>query len=294
MTSTGDNPIRPRFHMPLIAPKPADHQVAAPDYYAEVAQQCAIGVIPTAPEPELILFPGNPPDPKGLLVTLANPDAVFQYSGQIQTPPWRTLFAMTGGFLTYIRSTSVTGLNPWLPPPFDAIDPPFAPSTPTGLLTSQWGTLVLRLWSQDVGRMQDKLDAAPACGTLYYVGVAEDSLSGPVGDVVQRLYPTSRFDAAVAKGRQPTLLRVLEKIAGAPYSSAPSYSQLVSDYAARFIAGETSLLVEGGTPIGKTILTSAGGGTGNAGQVLLWALDSSATPAFAPVTPYFWSGVSSS
>ena len=65
--------------MPVIAPAPKDYQGTAPAYYAEVAQQCATGVLPIPVEPEQILSPSTSPAPKGLQVTLANPDGVFQY-----------------------------------------------------------------------------------------------------------------------------------------------------------------------------------------------------------------------
>ena len=200
---------------------------------------------------------------------------------------------MTGGFLTYVRSTPAPGLGPWLPPPFDSIASPFVPTAPAGLATAQWGTLVLRLWAPDVAGMQRNLDAGPACGALYYVGVAEDSLAAPVAAIVHRLYPQQRFDASVAKGKAPTLRRVIEKISGTPYQTTPSYTQLVTDYVARFVAGETSLMVEGGQAIGKTVLVSPGGGSGDAGEISIWAVDTSTAPAFADVAPYFWSGGSS-
>lgn len=292
-----DAPLKTRFHMPVIAPAPKDYQGTAPAYYAEVAQQCATGALPIPVEPELIVALSASPSPKGLQVTLANPDGVFQYQSGGQgpaPPPWRTLFAMTGGFLTYVPSTVASGLGPWLPPPFDSIASPFVPTAPAGLATARWGTLVLRLWGPDVARMQRNLDAGPACGVLYYVGVAEDSLAMPVAGIVSRLFPKERFDSSAAEGKQPTLRRVLEKMAGTPYPTMPGYTQLVTDYVARFVAGETSLMVEGGQAIGKTVLVSPGGGGGVAGEISLWAVDASTAPAFADVAPYFWSGASSS
>jgi hypothetical protein len=282
-------PVRSRFFMPLIAPAPDGYAGDATAYYAEVLQQCAVSVVPVAVEPEEILSQGGSAGTKGLLVTLGDPDGVFQ-SGQggqgPAQPPWRTMFAMAGGFLTYVRSTHSAGLNAWMPPPYDAITPPFAPAAPAGLSTPLWGTFVLRLWAPDVSRMQTKLESDPACGTLFYVGVAEDSIAATIAPLIERAFPQSRFDATRAKAKKPSLQRLIEKIAGAPYTSPPSYNQSVNDLIARFLDGETSLLVEGGALIGKTVLVSSGGAS-DAGQLILWACDSSAAPAFAPAMPYF-------
>jgi hypothetical protein len=288
--------FQPRFRMPVIAPPPPDYAGDAEAYYADVEQQSGVVAAPIAIEPEEVQAAPNASPANGMKVTLSNPNGVFQYVPTgISVPapppaPWRTLFAMMGGQLRYVPSTDPAGLNAQLPPLYDSLPSPFTPQTPAGLLTSSWGTLVLRLWGADVMKMQARLDGAPACGVIYYVGVDETSLNAAVEPVVHQLFPATGFASSIAGNRTPALRLVVEEILSAPYAQPPSYAQVVADYVAQFVAGKTSLLVPGGTPIGTTVLLDPGGGAAPGGEILLWAVDSGQAPAFADINAYFGAG----
>lgn len=290
---SGDPAFVPHFSMPLISPRPSDCQLSPPDYYAEVGNQTIVTLTNSPTLPEQVL-PSGPPQDKALIVTVSNPDSVFQYAptsgGGGQTlPPWRTLFAMMGGTLSYVSAAAPGGLNPFLPPPYNALTTIVVPGPPAGLpTTTLWGTLVLRLWGADILRMQEASDTGPACSALFYVGVDEASASAAAVAALALLYPQARFDEAVAGARKPALQDVVEGIKGAPYVSPPTYAGLINDYAEAFVLGNTSVLVKGGTEIGKAVIVDPA--TAPLGRVELWAVDASPTPEFQMVSPYFWAG----
>lgn len=283
----------PLFHMPVIAPAPADYAGDAVAYYAEVAQQTAVTLTAVEVLPEQMLTPSASLQAKGLVVTLGNPDATFQYaaSSQAPAPPaWRTLFAMAGGFLRYIPSGAPGGLNPALPPPFDTLAP-VSPAAPVDLTTPAWGTLALDIWPADSRLMQEAAPQKPSLGALYYVGADEAAAAVAIKPLLAVQYPQARYDASVSAGKTPALQKAVEGIKGAAYGSAQSYATLLDDYVAEFKQGTTSVLVKGGSQIGAAILADPGGGP--IGRIEFWAMDAAQSRSFQDISDYFWAGAAS-
>jgi hypothetical protein len=297
-TSTTQAPkFVPVFAMPIIAPPPTGYSGDPATYYSKLALQTMVVPTPVEILPEQTIPPANSLEKKGLVVTVNNPANSFQPdtplpSAALPPPPFATLFALMGGDLEYRRSTDPAGLNPLLPPPFDALATPLHYPAPAGLTTAAWGTLRLRVWGTDFKLMKDSLKDTPPCGTVYYLGVDEASLEPLLKAVLNRIYPqqahldhiaaTSQLPAGEQK--KPPLRQVVETVRGMQYpggptSATPSHAILIGDYFDAFLNGNTSLLVGGGTPIAKAIEISAGL-AGSLGRVELWFLGEGPTPQF--------------
>jgi hypothetical protein len=290
----------PTFAMPVIAPPPAGYMPTVAAYYAEIAAQTL--ATPTAVEllPEQLLNPSGPFQTKGMLITVTNPDSVFQPATPIPPPPLPTLpdvlrpfgtvYAMLGGELGYRRSTDPQGLNSLLPAAFAALVPAVQYPPPADLITPAWGTLRLQVWAADALRLQEKLPGEPQCRIILYVGIDEASLKPLLEPLLKRLYPEQIFlDHIAAQSAKPAaeqkkapLREVVEAILLTPYpdlpaASLPSYATLIDAYLDAFLAGSTTLMVSGGSAIGEAIKTNAAGDppTAATGRVELWFVDES-------------------
>lgn len=286
-----DKRFVPRFHMPLIGPPPLDYPGDAGAYHADAAAQAGAAVINVPVEAELLMPPSGGIGDNAVRITLSNPDGTLQYSpnGTGPTPvlhPWRTLYALLGGVLAYAPSTSASGLNPHLPPPYNSLNPPLTPTPPAGL-AAPWGTLVLSPWGLDARRLQEKTEDGTACGAIYYIGVDEISLAPHITAAIKALFPEDRYGDSVAAGHKPALCKVVERLSSTIYAQTPPYNTLIADHLDLFLNGQAAVMVRGGTPIGKAVII---GGSNPTARIDLWAVDASPSRAFTDLTPYLWAG----
>jgi hypothetical protein len=308
MTGTTDDKDKfvPAFAMPVIAPPPDGYAADAAAYYLELASQTTVTPALVEVLPEQLLPPMNPLEKKGMLVTITNPNAIFQPSVPLTgsgdpnstlppLPTFDTLFALMGGNLIYRRATAPDGLNSLLPSQFDGITPAVQYPSPAGLLTAAWGTLVLTLWGTDFDKLQTALNDNPACLTIYYVGVDEASLAPLLKPALKQMFTEQvylDFLAAqnlleLAAQKKPVIREVDEAVRLIPYTTAPAattptYDQLINDLLAQFVNGTTSLMVKGGMPIGRAIQCDPSGmvGSQTIAQVELWFIDAGALQQF--------------
>jgi len=291
------NSFTPAFAMPLIAPPPDGYDTAT--YYSDVASQTTVTATPVEVLPEQQATTADPLEKKGMLVTVTNPDATFQSSNSgsgspssNNLQPFGTLFALMGGELRYLPSTSPEGLNPLLPSPFSEASTPIQYPPPDGLVTTAWGTLALTLWWADFNKLQTALDDNSACQTIYYVGVDEGSLAPLLKPAFERIFTQQAYSdhltaqsSLPAPDRKKAVLRdVVETVTLTPYatdpaSSTPTYDDLVDAFMAEFVKGTTSLMVKGGTPIAKAVQSAPAGGETIA-QIELWFVDAGAPQQF--------------
>jgi hypothetical protein len=298
MTDPGPPRFEPAFAMPVIAPAPAGYSGSVADYYAEMATQTLVTPTPVELLPEQLLNPAGPFQTKGVLITIANPDASFQPAVPIPPPPipflpvplpaFGILYAMLGGELQYQPSGDPGGLNPLLPAAFAQIASPIHYPPPADLITPTWGTLALRVWATDAKKIQDALPGEPACRMIYYVGVDQASLKSMLEPTVKRMYDEQAFlDYVAAQDQKPVAEQKFAPLRDAakaitlivdpdpPPSATPTYATLVDRILDAFVAGTTRLLVKGGTPIGKAIQINTPNilGPATTARVEMWFVD---------------------
>jgi hypothetical protein len=284
--------------MPVIASRPAGYAGTAADYYLEIAAQTTVtpALVQILPEQ---LLPANPLVEKGLLITITDPSASFVPAAPLAVDadapapppaPFATLFALMGGWLSYVRATPGAGLDltAMLAPPFDSITPPPEYPAPAGLdPAAQWGAFVLRLWGVDFQRLAESLPEAPACTAVYYLGVDELSARSALAPLAKLHFPLDRYDASIAANEKPVLQDVMEEVKGQAYTgAAPSHADLIDDYLDALLDGATNLLVQGGSAIGEAVqVPDPGAPSQSIGRVELWFLDDSSPPNFIDPTP---------
>jgi hypothetical protein len=288
--------------MPVVGPPPAGYSGTVPSYYAAVATQTT--VTPTLVEilPEQLVPQSGALEKKGLLVTITNPAASFPpppVNPPLAIPPpppsFGTLFAVMGGELVYRRATDPMGLNTLLPPPYSAIQTAVTYPAPAGTVTPAWGTLILQIWGTDLQALKGALKDKPPSSFVYYLGVDEASLAPLLKAALKEIYTEQIYLDQLAaesqkpavKQRKPSVRAVVETIMLSPFQTGPvaptpTYNQLIDDYFNAFLAGSTTILVKGGTPVGKAIEVSGPGfpGPTTVGQVELWFLDTSVPAEF--------------
>jgi hypothetical protein len=284
----------PALAMPVIAPPPDDYVGGAAAYYTAVALQSVLtfGDVVIGPEAAVALQQAAPPpDPKGLSVKIPNPSGLIT-----GFPPFGTLFALMGGWLTYVRAVpdtvavSAVDLTPILFPPYsDLIPAPQFPA-PAGLdPLKPWGALVLRLWGMDFEKLAAALGQSPACNAVYYLGVDEASAKTALEPLVKLHFRQDHYDQSVQDATKPVFQSVVEEIKGQPYTTTPApYATLVTDFLTELLNGNTSLLVKGGAPIGEAVqVPDSASTTGTpppVGSVELWFMDNSQPQQFIAPT----------
>lgn len=289
-----DEKFVPTFYMPVIAPAPEGYAGDAAAYYAEVAIQSFVTLEDVLIPPEATVVT-DPPETKGLKITIPSPGATSPAPF-----PFGTVFAIMGGWLTYVRATpdalagSAVDLVPSLPPPFNGVTPPPQYPAPAGLdpPATPWGALVLRLWGIDFQKLTETLQGSPACNAVYYLGVDEASVQTALTPLVKLHFRRDHYDQSVANHEKPVFQDVVEEIKGQLYATTPTpYDDLVNDFLIAMLNGNTSLLVKGGAPIGEAVrVIDISSGTGvqpAVGKVELWLLDGGEPPQFISSTQIF-------
>jgi hypothetical protein len=289
MTDPADDKdkFQPAFAMPVIAPPPDDYAGGVAAYYAAVVLQSAVTFadVKVGPEEKVALQQGAPaPEPKGLKIRIPNPTGLIT-----DFPPFGTLFALMGGWLTYVRAVpdsvavSAVDLTPVLFPPYsDLIPAPQFPA-PAGLdPLKPWGALVLRLWGMDFEKLTDALGQSPACNAVYYLGVDEASAKTALEPLVKLHFRQDHYDQSVAAGTKPVFQDVVEEIKGQAYATTPAlFATLVTDFLTELLNDNTSLLVKGGSPLGEAVQVPDSTATPPlVGSVELWFMDNSQPPQF--------------
>ena len=283
----------PAFAMPVIAPPPDGYVGGTAAYYAAVLLQSAITFadVKVGPEDKLALQQGTPaPEPKGLKIGIPNPSGLIT-----GFPPFGTLFAVMGGWLSYVRAVpdtvagSTVNLAPILLPPFDGVIPAPQYSAPAGLdpPAAPWGAFVLRLWGPDFDKLAGALGQSPACAAVYYLGVDEASAKTALEPSVKLHFRQDHYDQSVANGTKPVFQDVVEQIKGQAYATTPTlYGTLVADFLIGLLNGNTSLLVKGGSPIGETVrvIDSTTTTPQAVGHIELWFMDGSTSQLFIAPT----------
>ncbi|MEA3012205.1 MAG: hypothetical protein QOD42_750 [Sphingomonadales bacterium] len=296
--------FQPVFAMPVIAPSPRGYSDTVANYYVEISTQTAVTpvLVKIGPEQQL---PANPLDDKGLRISITNPGAAFVPAVPLSPPadpdapplpppaPFGTLFALMGGWLSFVRAVpsttagSAVDLVPILPPPFDALTPAPQYPAPAGLApATSWGAFLLRLWGVDFQKLVAALPDSPACSAVCYLGVDEASARTALAPLVKLHFPLAAYDASLAVPEKPVLRDVMEGIKGQPYTGSPSYAVLIDDFLDALFDGDTNLLVKGGSAIGEAVrIPDPANSSQMIGRVELWFLDNATPPAFIVPTP---------
>ncbi len=290
--------FKPAFAMPVIAPPPSGYAGTMADYYAEIATQTTMTPTLVQILPEQML-PVSPLVEKSLLITITNPAASFVPAIPLTVDPdapaappspFATLFALMGGWLSYVRATPGGGLHlaSMLASPFDTITPAPEYPAPAGLdPATAWGAFVLRLWGMDLKRLAEALPETPVCSAVYYLGVDELSARAALAPLVRLHFPLDQYDASVAGNEKPVLQDVMEEVKGQAYAgAAPSHADLIDDFLDALFDGSTTLLVKGGSAIGQAVqVPDPDASSQMIGQAELWFIDDASPPAFIDPTP---------
>lgn len=203
------NGYKPRLEMPVVAPPPASFTGAPLDYYQGL--QIDVGVVISGPNNEYVD------------ITLAR-----AANSSLTTPVDATLYAMTGGFVTFYPE----GMQVPAPDSFEA---------PVN------GVVVLTTWIDDVTTQQRVFPPdMPAIGRVYYVGVdlAQTAL-------ILKNETLKMSDAA---------LRVSWKNQnGTAAPSGTTHDDLAEQHKTLVMTGLGSVFVDGGTAIGRAAQDTAAG-----------------------------------
>ncbi|PYQ26990.1 MAG: hypothetical protein DMF56_21810 [Acidobacteria bacterium] len=169
--------------------------------------------------------------------------------------PFSTVFAMTGGFVSFYSDST----------PFTL---PGGQVLPASSSSGDLGAIVLTIWGADFGQLNKGL--APELGrpvAILYRGLDKNAVSkaleGEVGKMPKRALVQSWKD-------------------GGGQGTEPDQATLKQLHLARILAGSGSVFVNGGTPLGEAVTALSGSDT-NAEFVLhSYEVDAAGNAVFVP------------
>jgi hypothetical protein len=206
------------LYMPIVAPPPAGTDPAP--YYAQLPV-----TLTAAPAADL----------EGIRITATYPASTqsTQSAGEPPTPaPFSTVFAMTGGFVSFFADDKPFVLPDGQPLPLSSSAPP-----------TDLGTLVLNIWGSDFEEVRSRVsgDGAQA-GTILYRGVQTAKARQWLAKEVDRMRP--RVLSAWWKSAN---------VAGTP----PADAAMRQQYLDCVMSGDAKVFVKGGTPLGEAAVSVA-------------------------------------